>query len=793
MKLFAACYAHFQNRRGWLLLSLFMLLGFAGWYLPQMKVEESISAMLPDGGSEVSRDFRFLQRAPFARKLVIHLTADAGIDSGELLAATDRLQAELPQELFHNKLSGPGEMASNPLFRQLGDSLPYLLDNDDLQQLAIRLNPQQIDAQMASALAQLLQPQGVALKRQIQRDPLQLESLALQKLRYLNPIPGVRLERGHFISRDGRSSLILADTPIAITDTIGARKLLEAFDKVQRQLPDGIEAELISGHSYTLANAEVIQGDMQRVLLVSGVGILLIFLLFLRSLRALSVYLLPLFSMLAAVLISTIWFGTLSGITLGFGAVLLGITIDFGLHVYFALCYGGGLAERRQLLQAVSRPVMFGGMTTLAALSVLLFSDLPGQRQLAVFAIAGIIAALLLALLFLPHFIGQRKNVNAALGHRHLHRNPFDRSPRLRVAVLLLWLVVAGSAAWQAQDLSINGELRQLSYLPAKLQQAEKQLSEKWGNMRGRALIFVEAVDLETALQRNEKIWQKLKQQGLQDDSISLATLLPSQRTQQQRLQAWENFWQLHRATSFDLFQTSAQKYGFSTAAFDPFWARLDQTAANINRPLLESWGLGRMLDNLLLTDDFGYQLLTLVPDQTEVIQSLEADLATVPGVTLVSQSRFGRQLSSEIGSDFKRTIGSAGIAVLVLLLLLFRRLQNVLLALLPVLTGLLVMFGGMGWLGLEINLFNVVASILIIGLGVDYGIFMVCHGQQEKDLASSRAVLISGLTTLVGFGALVLAKHPALHSIGLTVLFGISAAVPTAILVIPALQPRRL
>ena len=174
------------------------------------------------------------------------------------------------------------------------------------------------------------------------------------------------------------------------------------------------------------------------------------------------------------------------------------------------------------------------------------------------------------------------------------------------------------------------------------------------------------------------------------------------------------------------------------------------------------------------------------------MISQVESGLARLPGVTLVSQSRFGRQLSREIGVDFGRFIISAGLAVLLLLLLLFRRLPEILLALLPVLTGLLVMFGGMSWLGLEMNLFNVVASILIIGLGVDYGIFMVCSGQQPEEMASSRAVLVSGLTTLVGFGALVLARHPALHSIGITVLLGISAAVPTALLVIPAFRPKR-
>ena len=69
----------------------------------------------------------------------------------------------------------------------------------------------------------------------------------------------------------------------------------------------------------------------------------------------------------------------------------------------------------------------------------------------------------------------------------------------------------------------------------------------------------------------------------------------------------------------------------------------------------------------------------------------------------------------------------------------------------------------------------------------------MVCHAEQEQNLASARAVLISGLTTLVGFGSLVLAAHPALYSIGISVLLGIIAAVPTAVLVIPAFRPKRI
>ena len=791
MELIVACYRKFQYRRGWLVLLLLLLLAVAAWNISQLKIEESISAMLPDGQSRVAHDFELLQQAPFARQLVIHLIAEAEVDSGELLAATDRLRLALPAELFSNPLSGPGKIAASPLLSELGDYLPVLVDAADMQAISAQLSPEQIDRSLAANLAQLLQPQGMVLKEKIRRDPLQLEQLALQKLRYLNPIPEVRLKDGHFLSRDGRSSLILADTPVQITDAVGGKALLDAFAVACQLLPTTISAELISGHPYTLANAETIQQDMKLVLLVSGIGILLLFFLFLRSLRALVVYPLPLFSMVAAVVVTGSCFEAVSGITIGFGAVLLGITIDFGLHVYFALQYGRCQQGREQLLRAVSRPVLFGGLTSLAAFAVLLSSELPGQRQLAVFAMVGIVTALLLALLFLPHFIGGEKEGELS-SKLQLRRHIYDRIPVLRIGMLLLWLVVVGFAAVQAQNLTINAELRQLSYLPSELQQAEQHLSEVWGDMRGKALVFASGDDLESALQLNELVWQHLKSQGVLEDAVSLAPLLPSQQTQQRRLRVWEGFWQQWQATSRDLLQQSGQKYGFSAAAFAPFWERLNRPAAQIDPALIEGWGLGRALDSLLLVNDQGYQLLTMIPDQPGLISALDAEFSKFPGISLVSQRRFSQQLSYEIGADFGRFISLAGVAVLALLLLLFRRLPEVMLALLPVLTGLVVMFGGMGWLGLEMNLFNVVASILIIGLGVDYGIFMVCHGQQEEDLASSRAILISGLTTLVGFGALVLAKHPALHSIGLTVLLGISAAVPTAILVIPAFRPKR-
>lgn len=789
MRLFASCYRYFESRRGWLLLALLMLVLLSGWQLSHLQLEENISVMLPDGNSRVAQDFQLLQQAPFARKLVINLSAADGISVDQLLDATDRLRDALPSDLFVAALSGPGEQIGPRLLNQLGIYLPLLADFADLEQISDRLNPQEIDRQLQIDLTQLMLPQGVALKTKIRRDPLNLESLVLKKLRYLNPVPEVRLEQGHFLSRDRHNSLILADTPIAMTDSQGSKQLLEAFDRARQQLPTGISAELVSGHPYTLANASIIQQDISRLLIASGIGILLLFVVFLRSWRALVVYLLPLFSFAVALLVVALCFDRVSGITVGFGAVLLGITIDFGLHVYFALNKGN--APRELLLQAVSRPVVFGALTSLAAFAVLLSSELPGQRQLALFAIAGIASAVLFALFFLPHFIGQsgRNKRNVCVQYK---RHLYDRAPLLRKAVLLCWLLIVVMAALQVPQLAVNGDLRQLSYQPAQLRQNEMDLSRAWGNMRGRALVFASGDNLQTALQRNEQVWELLQAENL-DGLVSLAPLLPSLVTQQQRLARWQDFWTQRQDRVQELLEVKGETYGFSTKAFAPFWAQIEQPPERFGIAELQRLGLGGLLENLLLVDNGSYRLISLLPDHPELISALEEKLDAIPGVTLVSQARFGKQLSREIAADFSRFILLAAVAVLLLVLILFRRLGHILLAMLPVATGLLVMFGGMAWLGLQVNLFNVVASILIIGLGVDYGIFMVCHTQQKEDLDSSRAILISGLTTLVGFGALVLAEHPALHSIGMTVLLGISAAVPTAVLVIPALAPKRL
>jgi len=786
MHFISNCYNRLQGRRGWLVLALLAWLLLCGWNLSRLDIADDIVSMLPDGKSLVARDFELLQQSPFARKVVIHLRADSTAAIPLLNAATAQLREALPEPWFIDPLSGPARIRSQVLLNNLLDSLPLLLDEDDLVQLEKRLDDEGMALVLAENLSELLQPQGLFVRERISRDPFSLYLKALDKLRSINPLPEVRIEGEFFVSHDGLSRLILADTPVVITDVAGAKQLLDAFEQARLSLPPEISAELISGHVYTLANADIIKTDMLILLLVSGGGLLLLFVLLIGKWRAVPVLLLPFFSVATAVLVVSLFVDQVSGITIGFGAVVLGITIDFALHVYFALARRG--SERPEILRLVARPVLFGGLTTLAAFSVLAFSDLPGQRQLGLFAGAGIVAAVLLALLVLPHFI-PRAAADVPGVRLNGKRSLLVRLPALRYGIIALWVALCGASLLMLPQLSFNGELRQLGYLPDQLQQAEKELSQTWGDVRGRAMIFVSAGDLEQLLWNNEQVWQFLADQRLQSEAVSLAPLLLSERTRQQRIANWQRFWHQHRASTAERLADMGKGYGFSSRAFAPFFDHLERIPAPIDVTTLENWGLGELVNTLLQEDENGYRLITLLPDRPEQIAGLLAPGLLPAGTVLVSQGVFADQLAQEIVVDFYQFMSFAGLAVILLLGILFCRVTDVVVALLPAVTGLLVLLGGMAWLGLELNLFNVIASLLIIGLGVDYGIFMVCHGQSKEDLASVRAVLVSGLSTLIGFGALTLAQHPALFSIGLTLLLGISAAMPTAILVLPALR----
>ncbi len=151
--------------------------------------------------------------------------------------------------------------------------------------------------------------------------------------------------------------------------------------------------------------------------------------------------------------------------------------------------------------------------------------------------------------------------------------------------------------------------------------------------------------------------------------------------------------------------------------------------------------------------------------------------------------------MSNRITSGFYRAVAAGSLIVMLILLIDYRRVRDAALAMIPLAIGLVWMLGGMRWSGIDFNFANLVGVPLIIGVGIDNGVHVIhrmrLEGSAGMDTVlrhTGRAILISSLTTMIGFGSLALASHRGLASLGVVLLLGVGSCLLTSTIVLPNL-----
>lgn len=754
--------------------------------LRHISLSESIDAMLPDDASRMAEDFRLLRHAPLLSKVLVVLEGEhVSLDS--LLSAAQNVRDAAGPPWFEPP--GGQEFALIDAAGRLLEVLPAIMTEADLEQIDDMLACDAVEHALHQARSTLAGLDGIGFKDLIRADPLGFRNLALEKLAALNffgdaaaPVPNVP---GAFLSEDHNSALILLDTPVAMTDAGSSREMIDHLEQlITTNVPRGIEHVVVSGHVYAAANAAAIHRDLAIVLAASTLGILIIFLCFLRTWQAVFVYLIPLAAMLAGTATTAATHAVVSGITLGFGAVLMGLSVDYGLHVFYGL---QSRVDPGRALARVARPILYCWLTTSGVFSLLLWSTLPGQRQLALFTISGLCAALVLALVALPVYLPAGRPAAAAWRLGRLAAP----AKKWRFPALLAFtaLVLAAATCWPS--IRFDGRLQALGKVPKDLARAEQTIAASWGDARGLAMVVSFGRDTEEALQEAARIRERLAREAPEQHVVNLTSVLPPLSQQQAAIGRWKAFWK----DRFDPLEREmarqGAKLGFSAQAFAPFLEYLAAEPRNISHEDLRPLGLSSLVNMLLTRQENAWIVATLVPDQPE-IHNLFADVpgeAAFPASRLVSQHLLGQELAAVLHRDMMRFLMAAGFLVVVLVGTLFRDVRRMMQALTPALAGLSALVLVVTLLDVPFTLYSIAATFLVIGLGVDYGIFMASRNLEQEDLGTEQAVLVSGLTTVAGFGALIFASHPALHSIGMTVLIGIAAAVPAALFVVPALE----
>ena len=730
---------------------------FCGWGVLRGNIEESILAMVPRG---IKEEVELFQHSPLSQKLIIVAQAD---NSAQALSAAEQIREELAQTPWIR----PQEKETENIVPFLLRALPGMFTTQDEQTLAAKLSNKGVEEQLSRYQEQLFSLEGLLVKQFLTQDPFYLTELVLNKWARLGQNLSTEYQSGFLSTPDGTLQAGLYDLKADVSQFSTAQQLENWLEKMRPSLPQGVRVFFMGALRYTLENVSVIKRDL-LLLSLAGLALLgVVFFVFFRTKRALLIYVLPLLVLPPAAFVCQLIFGHLSGITLGFGSVVAGLSVDYVIYVYFAQqALGGNIAQTRG---QISYHLWCNFLTSALCFVALLFSSVEVFEQIAVFALVALLMALLIALYVFPIYFAKAKiPPTAASTFRCLKPLPLKSACWVSIGLLLF-------GVWGAFHLSLNESLESLNPISRALAQ-DKQALGRILATEEQALLFSLGATADEARTRNAELSTKLPA------PLAVSEIVMPAAQEQENQARWNRFWGVERVeTAQMLLRAEAQKRGFQWEAFAPFWQWLE----NSFTPVAVDWSA--WYNPVLKLQSGSYAVVNIVPDN-EIYEKIANDSRAV----FVSASGLQKKLAKSVKQEALWVVCLALLFNGVAVWLAFKRIKAVIFCFVPVVLGACILFGSLALLKVQVNLFGLIFLPLLVGLGIDYAIFelMKYQADQKKlgNLYPPKALLAAGLSTLAGFGVLVLAHHPVLFMMGLCSLVGIGSAVLAALFILPSL-----
>jgi predicted exporter len=480
-------------------------------------------------------------------------------------------------------------------------------------------------------------------------------------------------------------------------------------------------------------------------------------------------------SVLAATAVVVLVFGSIQVITLVFGTTLIGIAIDYAFLYFSEYWFGDGAPQ--DVMRAV-RPGLYMGLATgVVAFAFLLLAGFPALTQFAVFSVAGLLEAGLMVVLIFPVSLKEFPQVPvhpAVLWPQRFIQAACRRSHwRLVLPLAALLLCTPGWLMLHPSD-----DVRGLQNLPPEMLATDGHIRETLGQVPPPGFFLSEAPGLQPALRQEEALFGRINAGTTSLATLGLTRFLPSDARQQASLEAWQRVFsdpQSLRA-AFARFGLPKELADRSLAE----WQAADHSLLSVG----EVTTAAPDLKTFIISGGAGTTLLSTVTGKSDVDSAtLVGYAAATPGMSFVDP--LGR-----IAATFQRLRERATWLVILGYLLISALLvwrygrREALRMLYPPLLALGLTLGVLGWLGEPLNIFVVVALILILGLGRDYAVFLREGGAARRSPAL--AVSLSALTMLFSFGLLAVSSIPALHVFGIATLVGILASYLSAPLSLP-------
>ena len=803
-KIFIALYNFFERQRAIYFATLLLILGGAAFFASRIHLEEDISKALPKD-KKIEKLNEVFQNSKFLDKLAISVSltdTNTAADPDSLVAFATRLNSAMEAQLqpYIKKITFRiDDQLVLDMFQTIRDHLPVFLEERDYLHFDSIIQPAALRSTLEQDFRTLTSPAGMVLKDIFSHDPVGITVPAMKKLQALQVDENFELYDNCIVTKDHKTLVLFVTPKYPPANTKMNAPLISGVNSIITELSSEsggrVRARYFGASAVSGGNATQLRRDSIFTQGVTVVFLILFIGIYFRKKRAPLLVLLPV-AFGALFSLSCIYFlkGEISVIALGTGSVVFGIAVNYSLHLFNHYRHRRDI---REVLHDLAMPLTVGSFTTIGGFLCLQFVKSEMLRDLGLFTAFSLIGASLFTLIFLPHLVVSKKDTVykepkhswidkvSAFG---LHHN------RILVLCIVLFTIVFG---YTAKNVGFEADMMKMNYMSDSLREAEAEFNRLNAFALQSVYLVTEGKDLNHALAENEKVVgriNKLQELGVVKKFSGVSSLLISDSLQQVRLNKWNSYWTAEKKQQLlSLLDQQGAELRFSASAFMPF-----KTLLNADYKPLDVHQLGEIRKNFL--DDFISEnpdkatvvdMLKVVPGKKEeVYKAFEND----PGLTIIDKQYLTGRFVEIIQSDFTQIALLTSIMVFIVLLLTYGRIELALVSFIPMFITWIWILGIMGIFGIQFNIINIVLSALIFGLGDDYSLFIMDGLLQEyktgkKNLTSYKSsILLSAITTVVGLGVLIFAKHPALKSIATISIIGMLCVVLISFILIPFL-----
>ena len=821
------------------LLAALVLLA-ASWLGSRLELESDILELFPKGNRQVEAFKSALRDFGSVDYLIVLLEAGGQEGPDELEDFAD-LFAERLEALEDKVEQVEYRFSLDESFLELFyDNALLFLEPGQLPELEQKLTDGAIRRQIHENRLTLASPAATFSGDVVLNDPLGLMPLFVNRLVSNRGSFKLDLSDGYYLSRDGRSLIMLVKPAGHSQDLAFDKALLEAVRQaeagtraeLQQELdelgegPLGIRVGYAGNYAIAVDESQLIRQDVRFNLLASLLAVSALYWLCYRRFAALLYCSVPL--IIGQALTFAVAFfalGQLNASSAAFTALLMGLGTDFTIVMY------ARYVEERQagknLVQATEAMVgqtglgvFTGAITSAGTFYAMCISRFKGLSDLGFLIGTGILLCAVAIVFLLPAMITWNESVRPrkvdAVKKLHLqsfgleHLIPFSARHRGLVIAVVAALTIAGGSL--AVQLDFDDSVRSLRSNRAEAYRVQEEIAERFGASLSYMMAIADGDTLEQALSLTGKIRQRLQpflENGTVGSYDSVLTYLPPESRQRAIIEA------LHTGSDgpFDpgrirgTFLRALEDSGFRREAFEGYVERMERFLTP-ERPLsledLERQGLGRLLERYVRRDEGVVRIVTyLFPTDPRwkrrpppgLIRTLTGDDG---GIVVTGTNVVGRELSKVFSQDAPQGVLVGLVIVFVLLVLDFRSLRLTAIAMAQLICGVIMMLGLIKLAGMQLNYANAFVATMILGVGIDYSIHLVHRmrwtgGRVEPGLLETgKAVVLAALTNIAGFGTLTLGNYPALRSFGLVALLGSLTCLFTSLTLVPALMARR-